>query len=116
MFTTYLALMSEERLEEFLRTGNDWEKLKTSVPGVFIQKMPPYRSSPSRLAIEVNPVDASGRPTKRRGLLIRFPDEYTTFKELLNDERFPKLLELLDKVNPGTDRRTRKLDEDIIEI
>jgi len=108
--------MSEERLGEFLRTGNDWEKLKTSIPGVFVQKLPPYRSSPNRLAIEVNPVDASGNPTKKRGLLIRFPDEYDSFKEILNDDKFPKLLEMLDSVNPGTQRRTRKLDEDIIEI
>jgi len=108
--------MSEERLEEFLRTGNDWEKLKTSVPGVFVQKLPPYRSSPSRLAIEVNPVDASGNPTKRRGLLIRFTDEYDAFKEILNDDKFPKLLEMLDKVNPGSGRRATKLDGDVIEI
>ena len=108
--------MSEERLGEFLRTGNDWEKLKTSIPGVFVQKLPPYRSSPNRLAIEVNPVDASGNPTKKRGLLIRFPDEYDSFKEILNDDKFPKLLEMLDSVNPGTPRRTRKFDEDVLEI
>jgi hypothetical protein len=108
--------MSEERLEEFLRTGNDWEKLKTSIPGVFVQKLPPYRSSPSRLAIEVNPVDASGNPTKRRGLLIRFPDEFDTFKEILNDEKFPKLLTLLETVNPGSGRRTTKLSGDVIEL
>jgi hypothetical protein len=108
--------MSEERLREFLETGGDWEKLKTSIPGVFVQKLPPYRSSPSRLAIEINPVDASGNPTKRRGLLIRFQDEYEVFKELLNDEKLPKLMDMLDKVNPGAKRRTKKLDEDIIEI
>ncbi len=108
--------MSEERLEEFLRTGNDWEKLKTSIPGVFVQKLPPYRSSPSRLAIEVNPVDASGNPTKRRGLLIRFSDEFDTFKEILNDDKFPKLLTMLETVNPGSGRRTTKLDRDVIEI
>jgi len=108
--------MSEERLEEFLRTGNDWEKLKTSVPGVFVQKLPEYRSSPSRLAIEVNPVDASGNPTKRRGLLIRFTDEYDAFKEILSDDKFPKLLEMLDKVNPGSGRRATKLDGDVLEI
>jgi len=108
--------MSEERLEEFLRTGNDWEKLKTSVPGVFVQKLPEYRSSPSRLAIEVNPVDASGNPTKRRGLLIRFPDEFDTFKEILNDVKFPKLLTLLETVNPGSGRRTSKHAGDILEI
>ena len=108
--------MSEEKLEEFLRTGNDWEKLKTSVPGVFIQKLPPYRFFSSRLAVEVNPVDASGNTTKRRGLLIRFADEYEAFKDILNDDKLPGLLEMLDEVNPGAGRRTRKLDEDILEI
>jgi hypothetical protein len=107
--------MSEDRLEEFLRTGGDWEKLRTSVPGVFIQKLPPYRSSPERLAVEVNPVDASGNPTKRRGLLIRSLDEYEAFKEILNDEKLPKLLEMLDAVNPDSARRKRR-DEDVIEI
>ena len=32
--------MSEEKLEEFLQTGKDWSKVKTSVPGVFVMKMP----------------------------------------------------------------------------
>jgi len=108
--------MSEEKLEEFLETGNDWEKLKTSIPGVFIQKLPPYRSSPSRLAVEINPVDSSGNPTKRRGLLIRFSDEYEAFKEILNDEKLPKLLDMLDNVNPGSGRRDKKSDDNIIEI
>ncbi|MGD2201462.1 MAG: hypothetical protein PVJ38_07525 [Candidatus Bathyarchaeota archaeon] len=108
--------MSEEKLEEFLETGGDWEKLKTTVPGVFVQKLPPYKSSPSRLAIEINPVDASGNPTKRRGLLIRYYDEYEAFKEILNDEKLPKLLDMLVEANPGSGRRKRKSDEDIIEI
>jgi hypothetical protein len=108
--------MSEEKLEEFLRTGSDWEKLKTSVPGVFIQKLPPYRSSPARLAVEINPVDASGNPTKRRGLLLRFPDEYDAFKEILTDEKLPRLLDLLEKVNPGQGRGAKKKGDDVIEI
>jgi hypothetical protein len=108
--------MSEEKLEDFLRTGSDWEKLKTSVPGVFIQKLPPYRSSPARLAVEINPVDATGNPTKRRGLLLRYPDEYETFKEILTDEKLPRLLEMLERVNPGQGRGAKKKGDDVIEI
>ena len=108
--------MSEEKLEDFLRTGNDWEKLKTSVPGVFIQKLPPYRSSPARLAVEINPVDASGNPTKRRGLLLRYTDEYEAFKEILTDEKLPRLLEMLERVNPGQGRGAKKKGDDVIEI
>ncbi|HUS79289.1 MAG TPA: hypothetical protein VM050_11600 [Patescibacteria group bacterium] len=108
--------MSEEKLSKFLETGTDWEKLKTSVPGVFIQKLPPYRSSPARLAVEVNPVDASGNPTKRRGLLLRYIDEFETFREILNDEKLPKLLEMLDAANPGPGRGSRQKRDDVIEI
>ena len=61
-------------------------------------------------------MDASGNTTKRRGLLIRFSDEYEAFKDILNDEKLPKLLEMLEAVNPGAGRRARKLDVDVIEI
>ncbi len=108
--------MSEEKLSDFLRTGNDWEKMRTSIPGVFIQKLPPYRSAPSRLAVEINPVNASGNPTKKRGLLIRFTDEYEAFKEILLDEKLPKLLDMLDAINPDMGRRSGRKEEDIIEI
>ncbi len=33
--------------------------------------MPPYKSSPARFPIELNPVDSSGSPMKKRGLILR---------------------------------------------
>jgi hypothetical protein len=108
--------MSEEKLSDFLKTGGDWERLRTSVPGVFIQKLPPYRSAPERLAVEVNPVDSSGNPTKRRGLLVRSLDEFETFKEILNDEKLPRLFEMLEAVNPPSGRGGKRRDKDVIEI
>jgi hypothetical protein len=59
-------------------------------------------------------VDASGNPTKRRGLLIRSLDEYEAFREILTDEKLPKLLEMLEGVNPETGRRGKS--KDVIEI
>jgi len=52
--------LSEDRLVEFLRSGKDWGRLRTSVPGVFVLKLPAYKGSPSRLAIELNPVGEDG--------------------------------------------------------
>ncbi len=57
----------EESLTEFLEDGDDWERKKTSVDGVFILKLPEYKGNPPRLAIELNPTDSSGNPTKKRG-------------------------------------------------
>jgi len=108
--------MSEDKLADFLEAGKDWGRMKTSVPGVFVVKLPASRSSPARLAVEVNPVDASGNPTKRRGLFIRSGDELESFKEILNEERLSKLLGMLDSVNPTVEGQRRGKGEDFIEL
>jgi len=106
--------MSEEKLDEFLRTGKDWSRLATSVPGIYIQKLPSNKSSPSKLVVEINPVNAVGAPTKRRGMIIRYDDEYTSLKTIINNEKLPKLLKMLDDVNPGGGSRASKNDDVII--
>jgi hypothetical protein len=92
--------LSEEKLADFLKTGKDWSRMRTSVQSVFVVKLPPYRSSPSRLVVELNPVDEGGTPKKRRGLILRSTVELEEFKELFRDEKLPKLLGMIDSVNP----------------
>ncbi len=108
--------MAEEKLAEWLQTGKDWSRLKTTIPGVFVLKLPAYRSSPTRLAVELNPVDAEGAPTKRRGLLLRSSSELDAFREILQDERLSTLLTAMDAVNPETKTRTRRDQDDILEL
>ena len=105
-----------DKLKEFLSEGKDWAKVKTSIPSVFIQKLPPYRNQPGRLAIEINPVNASGSPTKKKGLLIRDVSEFEEFKEILNNEKMEAVFEMLDKVNPPTMKKQSSLEDDIIDI
>ena len=92
--------MPDDKLSEFLKNGKDWSRLRTSVPGIFVLKLPAYRGSPSRLAVEVNPVGEDGLPMKRRGLVIRDQSELREFVELLNEGRLQKLMEELERVNP----------------
>jgi hypothetical protein len=61
----------DERLAQFLTDARDWEKKATSIPGLFILKLPGPRGSPPSVVLEVNPVDALGSPTKKRGVIIR---------------------------------------------
>ncbi len=107
--------MSEERLANFLRTGKDWERLKTSIPGVFVLKLPSYRRSPSRLAVELNPVGEDGRPKKRRGLVLRSSRELEEFKEIFQYEKLMKLLGMIEHVNPRVEE-DRGEGEEIIEL
>lgn len=107
--------MSEEKLSQFLEEGADWAKVKTTVPGVFVMKMPGNKSRTTSLSVEINPVNAGGSPTKRRGLIIRSVDELLEFKDILGNEKVETLLEMLEDVNPDTGK-SGKRSNDVIEI
>lgn len=107
--------MSEEKLAEFLRTGKDWDKVKTTVPGVFVMKMPGNKSREPSLTVEINPVDSAGSPTKRRGLILRSVEEYEEFKDILGKEKVENLLEMLEDVNPESLKKG-KTSKSVIEI
>jgi hypothetical protein len=107
--------MSEEKLSTFLEEGADWAKVKTTVPGVFVMKMPGSKSRAPNLSVEINPVDAGGSPTKRRGLIIRSVDELLEFKDILGNEKVETLLEMLEDLNPDTGKYGKR-SKDVIEI
>ena len=90
----------ESKLAEFLKSGKDWERKPTTVPGVFVLKMPPFKGSPARLSVELNPVDDVGKPTKKRGVLLRSSAELAEYKKLLDDERLASLLKNLEAFSP----------------
>ncbi|KXA90401.1 hypothetical protein AKJ37_05220 [candidate division MSBL1 archaeon SCGC-AAA259I09] len=102
----------------FLEKGDDWERKKTSVDGVFILKLPKYKGSPPRLAIELNPADSRGNPAKKRGLMIRNLGELETFRELIGEEGLYNLMETIVEVNPEKGKVTRPEEEkeDVIQF
>jgi hypothetical protein len=107
--------MSEDRLSQFLKTGPDWGRMKTSVAGLFILKLPAYRNTPARIAVELNPVDDSGSPTKKRGLVIRSSQDLAEYLNLLQYDKLPQLLVAVDKVNPPLKKAGRS-GEEVLEI
>ena len=105
----------EAKLADFLKSGKDWERKPTSVPGVFVLRMPAFRGSPVRLAVELNPVDEAGRPTRKRGALLRSSAELAEYKKLLEDERLASLLKNIDSLSPKPTKKEEAKPE-IIEI
>lgn len=108
--------MSEEKLSEFLKSGKDWSRTRTSVPGVFVLKLPAYKGSPGRLAVELNPVGEDGSPKKKRGLVLRSKAELEDFRELFQYEKLAKLVEMLEAVNPKVEEAKRRKGEEVIEL
>jgi hypothetical protein len=72
----------EEKLRDFLEKGKDWERIRTTVNGIFILKIPKskIKDTPSRIVVELNPSDEFGNPTNRRGVILRNLEEFKKFK------------------------------------
>jgi hypothetical protein len=64
------------------------------------------------------PVDGSGSPTKKRGLVLRSKQELEEFRELFVFEKLLPLLEGVDKVNPSMKKSavSAKQGEDVLAI
>ena len=92
--------MVDERLVQFLKDGKDWERKPTSMPGVFLLKMPSYKSKPASIAIEINPVDSSGAATKRRGIVIKSQSELDQICKMITNPKIIQLTNSIDEINP----------------
>lgn len=88
----------KEKLEQFLNVGKDWEKKATNIPGIFILKLPRYQGS-SSLALEINPIDSSGVPARKRGIIIRTSSEMELIARLLSNEKINALSKNIDGIN-----------------
>lgn len=106
----------DERLEQFLKEAKDWEKRATSIPGLFLLKLPGLKGSPPSISIEINPVDASGSPTKKRGVAIRSATELKWIKDILSNPKAAELVEKIDKINPQKKERFSTTSADVFEV
>ena len=108
--------MADERLSQFLKEGKDWEKKATSIPGVFLLKMPEFKSRPSCIALEINPVDTLGAATKKRGILIKSRAELEQISNILNNVKIVQLAASIDEVNPEKKTKSIPSQTDVFEV
>jgi hypothetical protein len=93
----------QERLSQFLKASEDWERKTTSVPGIFLLKLPSSKTGTRKeaLAIEINPINpATSSPAKKRGIVIRSAAELEQITELLTNPKISELARKIDGVNP----------------
>src|ERR687887_399403 len=115
------TMSTEERLAQFLKESKDWQRKTTSIRGIFLLKLPRFKTSDESVAIEINPVNAAtGSATKKRGIVIRSTSELELIKGILTDPKLAELAKKIDEVNPPEIEKSAKAktgnDSDIIEI
>ena len=94
-----------DKLSQFLREGQSWEKKATNIQGVFLLKLPACKQSPSSIAIEMNPINATfgsatATTTRKKGIIIRDGFELEQFDQLLSNPKVVELAKKIEAINP----------------
>lgn len=107
----------DNRLTDFLNEGKDWERKQTNVPGVFLLKLPAFRSRPACIAIEIDAMGQRGGGGNRRGgLIIRSKEDIEHLLNILNNDKVIELASAVEKVNPIKTGTSSTVDCEVFEI
>ncbi len=84
-----------KRLKEFGKKADEWGKMKTSVTGVSIVKLP-AKGEDLKLGLEVKPVNEEGKPLKPKGVYITSLEQWEAFKLIFDNEKAHDLIQNID--------------------
>jgi hypothetical protein len=105
-----------ESLKEFKKDGQNWERKNTSVNGVSIIRLPPYKNREASLAIDINPLNEHGLPMKKKGIMIMNAAELQAFREVFKNEKLDSLISALEEVLPERKAAGKSSKMDIVQI
>ena len=107
----------DNRLTDFLKQGKDWERKQTNVLGVFLLRLPAFRSRPACIAIEIDVLGrGGGGGNRRRGLIIRSKEEIQQLSNIINNGKVMELASAVETVNPAQTSTSSTVDSEVFEI
>lgn len=87
----------ESKIRETLENVKPWQRVPTSLEGVFLIKAP-TRGDQESIMVEINPLDEFGRPIKRRGIFLQHKIQLERFLEVMQESRLMEFLDTLDSM------------------
>ncbi len=89
----------EESLRDMLKHGRKFERLRIADSGIFIRKIPRSKNEPAYLAVEINPIDQSGNPMNKIGVIIRNQNQLDAIRAILSQKKVDEILQTVEKVS-----------------
>jgi hypothetical protein len=116
-----MTLDINNKLAQFLREGQNWEKKPTNIQGVFLLKLPASKKSPSSIAVEINPTNtttAGSTFTRKKGIIIRDCSELEQFNQMVSNPKVVELAKKIEAINPKNkeDAANRSSDTEVFDI
>ncbi|HHY00675.1 MAG TPA: hypothetical protein GX531_04800 [Methanothermobacter sp.] len=87
----------ESKIRETLENVKPWQRVPTSLEGVFLIKAP-TRGDQDSIMVEINPLDEFGRPIKRRGIFLQHKIQLERFLDVMQESRLMEFLETIDSM------------------
>ncbi len=87
------------QLKNFLKNGEDWERMNTPVSGVRITKTPAKGNWVSKLMVEINPLNEFWTPLKKRGLFVGDKKTLIKFRDVIFEDKVFLIIKEIEKVN-----------------
>lgn len=106
-----MAKQLENKIKEALKDVRPWQRVPTSVNGVYLVKTPADNSKET-IMVEINPLNERGSPMKRRGLFLKDTSEFSGFKGIFQNESVMDLLDAIEEI----DGKEKKKEVKAIEI
>jgi len=105
-----------DTLRAFIEEGQDWERKPTTVKGVSIIRLPATKNRAASLAIDLNPVNETGLPMKKKGIMIMNAQELAAFRVIFTNEKVDSLMKALEDVLPDRKTSAKSAKSDVLQL
>lgn len=88
----------EVRIKEGLNDVKAWQRVPTSLNGIYLVKTP-TKAGKETILVEINPTDERGNLIKRRGLYLKNTVELKKFIDAMDNEKLKAVLVALENIS-----------------
>ena len=88
----------ELKIKEALNDVDAWQRVPTSLNGIFLLKTP-QKAGKETILVEINPKYESGKLLKRKGLFLKNTSELQKFINAMNNEKLYNILLALENIS-----------------
>ena len=88
----------EVRIKKALNDVKAWQRVPTSINGIFLVKTP-EKAGKETILVEINPEDEHGNLIKRRGLFLKSLSELEQFNNAMENGKLKDVLGALENIS-----------------